>query len=569
MDTKNIKDIKLNQFDISRGDKQLLKNTDLTIVHGRKYGLIGPNGMGKTSLLNAINKRELPIPKSIDIFLVEQEVYSSNTSVLETILQSDIELNKLKTRHHNLEKKIDNDENSSKELNEYNELSEKLSKFDIDSKKPLAHKILYGLGFESDQQLLPTKNFSGGWRMRISLAKALFMQPTLLLLDEPTNHLDLNAVIWLNDYLEDWKKTLIIVSHDQEFLDNICTDIIHLHNKKLNNYKGNYTDFQKMAGQIHNKDLKNWELLQKKIREDKKSKGSKKIKEEELKYESKKKNKKNKKNHDQENISSSDKFEKELESLQKPKDYIVKFSFPSTSELSLPILEIKNVSFRYDKDGDFLFKNLDFGINMDDRICIVGTNGVGKSTLMNLIMTELQPTEGEIITNRHLRIGRFNQHFVDKLPTHLSAVEYIIQEFPNEKEGNIRSMLGKYGLSGNTHLIKMNDLSGGQKARVQLLLMSLNNPHIIFMDEPTNHLDMESIEALIQAINNFDGGVVLISHDIRLIENTNCRLWICENQSFFEFDGNLEEYKDNVINNISNQEINLESHKEVSIFDLL
>lgn len=556
-------DIKIENFDLSVGDKNLLKNTNLNINYGRKYGLIGPNGMGKTSLLNAISKKELDIKNNkLEIFLVEQEITSSNTSVLDTILSSDLELNHLKTQQKEME------ENGINDLEKYNQLMDRIKEYDIDKKKPEAHKILYGLGFDNNQQLEPTKNFSGGWRMRISLGKALFMKPDLLLLDEPTNHLDLNAVIWLTDYLENWKKSLIVVSHNRDFLDNICSDIIHLHNKQLNYYKGNYNDFGKMSKQIREKELKDWDKLQKKIKENKEKKSRGQLSTKDEKNTKEKKNKKNK--HTSNESSSSDKHQKELELTQKPKEYVVKFSFPEASELTPPILEVKDVTFQYNENKK-IFDNLDLGITMDDRICIVGANGVGKTTLLNIIMNELQPTNGEVSCNRHLRVGRYNQHFVDKLPIDKSAVEYLLQTFPKQKEHLIRSLLGRYGLSGNTHLIPMKQLSGGQKARIQLLLISLSNPHIILMDEPTNHLDMESIEALIDAINNFNGGIVIISHDIHLIENTDCQLWICENQNITKFDGELEDYKNHIVNNINDmveQPVSSSSNSN-SIFDFI
>ena len=554
------KDIKWSQFDISIGDRNLLKNTDLTIVHGKKYGLIGANGMGKTTLLNSLNSRLYPIDRNIDIFLVEQEIYATDKSVLQCVLDSNLELNKLKKRIIQLDSSIDDDN-----IEEYNCLVDKLQNYDIDSLKPMAHKILYGLGFELEQQFLPTKQFSGGWRMRISLARALFMQPTLLLLDEPTNHLDLNAVIWLYKYLETWKNTLIIVSHDVDFLDTICTDIIYLHQKKLSQYKGDYSNFKKMFQQIKTKELKDWELLQKKIKEDKKKGNYKESKDTNPNLkEQKNLKKKSKKNLIEE--SSSEKIENNK--IEKPKDYLVTFSFPKTYDISPPILEVKNVSFKYKSTTEYIFKDLDFGINMDDRICIVGTNGVGKSTLLNLIMNELPPTQGEIICNRHLRIGKFNQHFVDKLPSNQTPIEYLLQLFPSEKEQNIRALLGKYGLPGSSHLISMGSLSGGQKARIQLLLVSLSKPHIILMDEPTNHLDMESIEALMEAINNFNGGIIIISHDMRLIENTNCNIWLCDNLNCQPFPGDLEDYKDYILDKCNNPETE-NIPQSNSIFDFL
>jgi ATP-binding cassette subfamily F protein 1 len=253
-----------------------------------------------------------------------------------------------------------------------------------------------------------TKNFSGGWRMRVSLARALFMEPTLLMLDEPTNHLDLNAVIWLDNYLQNWKKTLLVVSHDQSFLDNVCTDIVHLDQEKLFYYKGNYSTFKKMLVQKRREQLKEFEKQEKKLKEIKASGKSSKQAESKAKELLTRKQEKNAKNKG----FDKDESEGQKELLKRPKDYVVKFKFPEPNKLSPPILGLKNVSFKYPKE-QHLFKNVDFGIDMSSRIAIVGPNGVGKSTLLKLLLSDLEPTGGEIVRNRFLKIGRYDQHSGD------------------------------------------------------------------------------------------------------------------------------------------------------------
>lgn len=278
---------------------------------------------------------------------------------------------------------------------------EELRAIGADAAEPKARRILAGLGFTAEMQDRATKNFSGGWRMRVSLARALYMEPTLLMLDEPTNHLDLNAVIWLDNYLQGWKKTLLVVSHDQSFLDNVCTDIIHLDMEKLFYYKGNYSMFKKMLTQKRKEQIKEYEKQEKRLKELKASGQSKKAAEKKQKEVLTKKQEKNRaklqKNEEETNS--------QVELMQRPRDYIVKFSFPEPPPLQPPILGLHNVYFGYDPKKP-LFKRLDFGIDMESRVAIVGPNGVGKSTFLKLLIGELSPQQGEQRKNHRLRIGR-------------------------------------------------------------------------------------------------------------------------------------------------------------------
>jgi ATP-binding cassette subfamily F protein 1 len=367
---ENSLDIKIEGFNIATKGRNLFTNADLKISYGRHYGLVGPNGMGKTTLLKHIANRSLRIPPNIDLLLCEQEVQADETPAIQVVLNAD----KRRIALIDEEKKILAIENPTKdELKRLNQIYDEMNAMKTDAAESKARRILAGLGFDKEMQERPTKNFSGGWRMRVSLARALFMEPTFLMLDEPTNHLDLNAVIWLDNYLTNWKKTLLIVSHDQSFLDNVCTDIIHLDQEKLFYYKGNYTQFKKMLVQKKKEQLKEFEKQEKKLKELKASGKSSKqaeAKQKELLTRKQEKNLKSKSGK-----KEDDDAPKEL--IKRPKDYVVKFKFPEPKELAPPILGLKNVSFKYPNQPS-LFKNVDFGIDMESRIAIVGPNGVGK-----------------------------------------------------------------------------------------------------------------------------------------------------------------------------------------------
>merc|ERR550539_1112900 len=383
--------------------------------------------------------------------------------------------------------------------------------------------------------------------MRVSLARALFIEPTLLMLDEPTNHLDLNAVIWLDNYLQGYKKTLLIVSHDQSFLDNVCTDIIHLDQCKLWYYKGNYSMFKKMEQQKRRERIKDYEKQEKRLKELKAAGQSKKKAESKQKEALTRKQEKNKtkltKNNDE------DTGPQEL--LERPKEYQVHFRFPETSSLTPPILGLYNIDFHYEEQPH-LFKNVEFGIDMQSRVAIVGPNGVGKSTFLKLLMGDIEPTKGEQRANRLLKIGRFDQHSGEHLTAEESAAEYLMRLFnlPVEKA---RRALGSFGLASHAHTVRMKDLSGGQKSRVALAELTLSAPDVIVLDEPTNNLDIESIDALGDAIKEYEGGGIIVSHDERLIRETECQLWVIEDQGIEEIDGEFDDYRKEVLEQLGEE----------------
>ena len=437
------------------------------------------------------------------------------------------------------------------------EVHKQLSDMNSAASEARARRILFGLGFDAEMQIRPTQYFSGGWRMRISLARALFIEPTLLMLDEPTNHLDLNAVIWLDDYLQKWKKTLLIVSHDQDFLNSVCEEILHLEDKKLFYYKGNYDSFKEQEKTVRKQREKEWEKEQQRLRL-LKSKGKTTASAEKSVIKSKSREpgarSKNKKEEALQVASGGvESAESKIELLRRPKDYTVEFSFPEVPIINPPILEVRDVFFRYAPQLPVLFKKLNFGLDMHSRICIVGPNGSGKSTILKLITGELNPPIGEIRRNPRLRVGVYNQHFVDRLPMSEDPVTYLRRLFNDKSYQEVRNMLGRYGLEGHAHTIPICNLSGGQKARVVFVELSLMAPHLLFLDEPTNNLDIESIDALCDALKAYNGGVILVSHDARLINTTNCQLWVVEDQNVSPWESGFAGYRAHLLEKLEAQ----------------
>ncbi|GMR33224.1 hypothetical protein PMAYCL1PPCAC_03419 [Pristionchus mayeri] len=361
--------------------------------------------MGKTTLLKHIGARKLPIPATIDLLYCEQEIAVDATSAIDTVVKSDKVRLALLEEQEKLRKRLEGGDTSSEVTDRIKEIADELRDIGADAAEPKARRILAGLGFSVGMQEKAVQDFSGGWRMRISLARALFLEPTLLMLDEPTNHLDLNAVIWLHHYLQGWKKTLLVVSHDQSFLENVCTDIIQLHNQKLYYCKGNYSLYKKM-----------WERLI--IKE------MKKIAKNEANPLRHWQDKPTQKTHGM--GDEDDKPPPQLV-IQRIKEYQAKFLFPELAKRPPPVLGLYGVSFSYGKE--VLFENVDFGVDMDSRIAIVGPNGVGKSTILKLLMGKIDPTAGELRKHRQLRIGWFDQHANEALNNEMTPIEYLVSKY--------------------------------------------------------------------------------------------------------------------------------------------
>ena len=626
----NSKDIKIDGFSVAARCKELLNNTSMTIVHGRKYGLVGPNGMGKTTIMKLLARRKLPVPDFIDILLVEQEVVGDDRTALESVVAADVELMNLRKRKLELEAAMERvakaedkgGEDGHKEreaaladalaacqlsddaetqggrlgalavkaareeaaeltadnfdlADELNKTYEKLDEKNDATAEARASKILHGLGFtiakkdgtqtgpERFSMFNTTKSFSGGWRMRISLARALFIEPTCLLLDEPTNHLDLRAVIWLEEYLTRWKNTLLVVSHDRDFLSSVTTDIIHLHDQKLDQYRGSFDNFEEMYEQRRREANKAYEKYEKQIKQAKAAKGGQaKNKQQEVKNQAAKKlEKKNQKKGDKGMMQDDDNDGRgDSSAPTKWNDYNVEFHFPTPTELPPPLIGLTDCHFKYPKLEGFALENLNLGIDMGTRVGIIGPNGAGKSTLMNLLAGDLEPTAGDSRRSHKLRIGRYSQHFVDVLSMDENPVQYLLRSYLKPEGGSykpeeIRAKLGKFGLPGHNHLTPIVKLSGGQKARVVFTAIHLSNPHILLMDEPTNHLDMQSIDALGDALDEFEGGVVLITHDAhicsKVLDNEKSEIWVVDEGRVDKFAGDFEDYRNQLVKEIS------------------
>ncbi|KAL6104886.1 ATP-binding cassette sub-family F member 3 [Pungitius pungitius] len=521
-------DIRIENFDVSFGERCLLQGAELSLSTGRRYGLIGRNGLGKTTLLKMLASRSLRVPPHISILHVEQEVAGDETPALQSVLMSDVLREGLLSEEKTLNARIASGTADGLESIRLTEIYAKLEEIEADKAPARASIILAGLGFSPKMQQQTTKEFSGGWRMRLALARALFGRPDLLLLDEPTNMLDVRAILWLENYLQTWQSTILVVSHDRNFLNAVVTDIIHLHSQRLDSYRGDYENFIKTKEDRLKNQQREYEA--------------------QLQY----------RQHIQVfidrfryNANRAAQVQSKLKLLErlpelKPleKETEVTLRFPDNFEkLSPPILQLDEVEFYYSPDRP-LFSGLNVSADLESRICIVGENGAGKTTVLKLLMGELTPVGGVRQSHRNLKIGYFSQHHVDQLDLNVCSVELLLNRFPGRTEEEYRHQLGGYGITGELSTRPVASLSGGQKSRVAFAQMTMPCPNFYILDEPTNHLDMETIEALAKALNKFRGGVVLVSHDERLIRLVCKELWVCEYGKVGRIDGGFDEYRD-------------------------
>lgn len=403
----------------------------------------------------------------------------------------------------------------------------KLAEMESDKAEPRAASILAGLGFSPERQKFATKTFSGGWRMRLALARALFCEPDLLLLDEPSNMLDVPSITFLSNYLQTYPSTVLVVSHDRAFLNEVATDIIHQHSERLDYYKGSNFDSFYANREERRKTAKREYENQMVVRAHLQNFIDK------FRYNAAKSS---------EAQSRIKKLEK-MPILEAPEtEYSVHFKFPDVEKLSPPIIQMTDVSFGYTPDKPLL-RNVDLDVQLDSRIGIVGPNGAGKTTVLKLLIGQLTPTKGLISQNPRLRVGFFAQHHVDALDLNDSAVGFMSKNYPGKPDEDYRRHLGAFGITGMTGLQKMELLSGGQKSRVAFACLSLQNPHILVLDEPSNHLDIEAMDALAQALKQFQGGILMVSHDVTMLQTVCTSLWVCDEGIVEKFPGDVQAYK--------------------------
>merc|ERR1712002_993456 len=522
-------DIKLENFDVSYGDKTLLQGADLQLIHGRRYGFCGRNGLGKTTLLRMLAGRHLRIPPHVTVLHVEQEVVGDDTTASQSVLECDTKRESLLQEEKTISSLLNNGDLSTQDSTMSERLSQiykELEAIDADKAPAKAAIILNGLGFNHDMKKAATRTFSGGWRMRIALARALFSKPDLLLLDEPTNMLDMKAIIWLENYLLTWPTTILCVSHDRQFLNCIATDIIHLQSQLLATYRGDYDMFVK----TREEKLKN---QQREYEAQMEYRQHIQVFIDRFRYNA------NRASQVQSKLKLLEKLP-ELKPVEKETEAVLKW--PEPEAISPPVLQIDEVTFYYSKDKP-IFNNVDLSANMDSKIGIVGENGAGKSTLLKILLGQLEPVKGHRFGHRQLKLGYFSQHHVDQLDMNLNCVEFIQTKSPGMPIEHYRGQLGQFGVSGELALQSLFSLSGGQKSRVAFAAMSIEKPNFFILDEPTNHLDMETIEALGKSLTAYKGGVILVSHDERLLKYVCNEIWLCKDQTVKRIEGGFDEYK--------------------------
>lgn len=525
--------IHMHPINVHNGPINLIENATLTLSPENRYGLVGRNGIGKTTFLHFVSNFLIKgIPDDLMIIHVEQEAPISERSVLDSILDVDIERTELLAEYAAIENSGDHEQ--------LKKIRDRLDAIGASEAESRASMILVALGFTNDQLHKPLSSMSGGLRMRVSLAQALYINPDILLLDEPTGHLDAPSVCWLEEFLSKscTDQILIVVSHDRIFLDNVCTHIIHLKDKDMKIYSGNYSQFEE-------KYINKSQLLAKQAAAQ------------------------------QKDIDHKMDFVRRLGAkaafaaiAHGRKQLISKMEIIKTETVDPPIhfefqtptvssqenlIVMQNVHFAY-VEGENIFENLSFTVTRDTRAVVIGANGAGKSTMLKLLMGKLQPEGGfyQIISN--LRVAHFSQHHVDQLDYNSTPIQFMLDVFkPERKVDELRGQLGKFGIDNEKSMQRISSLSGGQKTRVVLAACALRAPHLLLLDEVTNNLDMESIQALGEALSpsRFNGAIVAVTHDQHFANLISSQIYICDHKNLTKFDGTFQDYRNQVKKKIS------------------
>jgi ATP-binding cassette subfamily F protein 3 len=512
--------LRITDITYSVEGRPLFEGASATIPTGHKVGLVGRNGTGKTTLFRlirgelALEGGEITLPSRSRIGGVAQEVPSSATSLLETVLQADTERTALMAEAE-----------TAADPHRIADIQHRLADIDAWSAEARASAILKGLGFDAEAQLRPCSDFSGGWRMRVALAGVLFAQPDLLLLDEPTNYLDLEGALWLESYLAKYPHTVLIISHDRGLLNRAVQGILHLDSRKLTYWNGPYDQFARQMAErraVLVAEAKKQEARRAHLQSfvDRfKAKASKAVQ-----------------------AQSRVKMLEKMETITPPEEARKQvFTFPEPEELSPPIINLDGASVGY--GGLPVLRKLNLRIDQDDRIALLGRNGEGKSTLSKLLAGKLAAGDGKMTKSSKLRIGYFAQHQVDELHIDETPLQHLMRVRPAEGQPRLRARLAGFGLMAEQAETVVGRLSGGQKARLSLLLATIDAPHLLILDEPTNHLDMESREALVEALTQYSGAVILVSHDMHLLGLVADRLWLVKGGAVTPFAEDLDEYR--------------------------
>lgn len=514
--------ISINQAQLIRGSKTLLDETSLTIYPGHKVGLVGANGTGKSSLLALIlghlslDKGEFNLPSGWQIATVAQETPALDVSALEYVIDGDSEYRQLEALLHKAQE--DNDGNAIALLHGK---IDAIGGYAIHSR---AGSLLAGLGFSEADQSNPVKSFSGGWRMRLNLAQALLCRSDLLLLDEPTNHLDLDTMYWLEGWIKSYQGTLILISHDRDFIDEIVDEIVHVENQKLNFYKGNYSAFERIRAERMSQQQVAFERQQK-------ERAHMQSFVDRFRY------KASKAKQAQSRLKA---LERMTELLPSQADSPFYMEFRAPEALPNPLIKMEQVAIGY---GDKpILSKVHLNLVPGARIGLLGRNGAGKSTLIKLLSGQLSPMTGLYEPNPGVNIGYFAQHQIEFLRLDDTPMQHLVRLAPNAREQELRNFLGGFGFNGDMALSPVRPFSGGEKARLVLALLVWQRPNLLLLDEPTNHLDLEMRHALTMALQTFEGAMVVVSHDRHLLRLTCSDYYLVDQGEVRAFDGDLDDY---------------------------
>jgi len=516
--------ITATDLSLARGAKYLIKSSSFTIHPNHKVGLVGANGCGKSSLFASLlgtlppDLGNLSMPTSWKIATVKQETPALEQSALDYVMDGDIEFRQLEAKLAQARE----DDDGTLEATIINQI-DTINGYSLPAR---AAELLHGLGFMQEQLANPVKSFSGGWRMRLNLAQALISRADLLLLDEPTNHLDLDAVIWLQRWLKRFTGTLVLISHDRDFLDDVIGQILHIEHQAAKLYSGNYSAFERQRAE---------HLAQQDAQYQKQQKEVAHLTSFVDRFRAK--------------ASKAKQAQSRLKRLQKLPDLApahvdsqFTFSFEQPETLPYPLLALTESQCGYNDDA-IILQNVGMTLVPGSRIGLLGRNGAGKSTLIKSLAGDLALLAGERYCAQELKVGYFSQHQLEQLHMPSSAIEHITRAKPDITELQARSFLGRFGFSGDQALDKVGTMSGGEKARLVLALIVLEKPQLLLLDEPTNHLDLEMRQALVLALQDFDGAIILIAHDRYLLESCVDEFYLVANGRVIDFDGDIDDYQ--------------------------
>ena len=511
----------INNITYRIAGRALFEQASLSIPAGHHVGLVGPNGTGKSTLFKLIADElqldggDISMMSNTQMGMVRQDIPDDDTPLIDVVLAAD-------TERASLFAELETDIDVERMSDIYMRLAD-INAYEAPSQAAI---ILSGLGFSTEQQSQPISDFSGGWKMRVALAAALFRKPNLLLLDEPTNHLDFEAIVWLETYLQNYEHTFIIISHDRETLNKVVTHIAHLDQLKLTLYTGNYDQFENAHAQ---KRLGHQALF------DKQQAHKKKMMEFVDRFGAK--------------ASKAKQAQSRLRAIERMDmvDALIaerstSFKFPQPEQISSPIITMDDVDVGYEA-GKPILRKINIGLAGDDRVALLGANGNGKSTLVKLISDNLSAMTGQVTRNSKLRIGYFAQHQSDELDDETTPYEAMRKAIGDIAEAKCRALLGKFGFDKGKSDTQIRKLSGGEKARLLFCIMSHDAPHIMLLDEPTNHLDIDARQALIEALNGYEGCVILVSHDPHLVEAVAERLYLVRDAGVAPYEGDLDAYR--------------------------